>query len=557
MLVSSRAGNANVRNLMRYGYIWLLLVTPRVLLAQDALPDAREAMNVIRPSAIEAHITFLADDLLEGRGTGTDGYLIAAKYVVAQLQALGLEPAGDNGTYFQNVPFRHSEPSSDGSSVTLRRDGASAERLSEGEDFYVPGQMLRESSTVEARVVFVGFGVTAESEGYDDYRGVNVEGKLVALRRGAPAHFESSVRAYYSDNVVKARNAASHGAVGIVTLWTPDAEAIFPWAVLGRFIRRGNVDWVGPDGAPGTAVPQIRGTIVLGARGVERLLSGSGMTAADLVEANEATELPAALELTLSSRHRALSSPNVIARLEGSDPSLRHERVVFTAHVDHEGLGEPSDGDAIYNGALDNASGTAALLEVARAFASLRERPRRSLLFIGTAAEEEGLLGAEYFARNPTVPLETIVANINMDGSASWYPPAEMIAYGSEHSTLGEIAQGAAAMLDLALVPDPAPEQVFFIRSDQYPFIKQGIPAIFFMVGRTSSDPSRDGEALFNHYLTQLYHTPHDELGQGLDFDACATIARLHFLVGYRVAQQEGRPSWLPGDFFGERFGKN
>lgn len=541
---------------MRHLLLVFLLATPSLLIAQDGLPDAREAMDVIEAHAIEAHITFLADDLLEGRGTGTHGYLIAAKYVAAQFQALGLEPMGNDATYFQGVPLRHSEPVSEASSVTLWRSGTS-ERMVEGEDYYVPGQRLRESSKVRAPVVFVGYGVTAESEGYDDYRGVDVRGKLVAIRRGAPEQFESSVRAYYSDNLSKAENAVAHGAVGIVTLWTPDAESLFPWSVLGRFLRRGNVDWIGPDGTPGSDLPALRASVVLGGNGLEKLLVGTGTTLPGLLEKNEAMELPGELELVLSSRHRALESPNIIARLVGSDPTLHDEHVVFTAHVDHEGLGEPSDGDAIYNGALDNASGTAALLEVARAFASLHERPRRSLLFVGTAAEEEGLLGAEYFARNPTVPLESIVANINMDGAASWYPPADMIAYGSEHSTLGATAEAAAAMLDLTISPDPSPEQVFFIRSDQYAFIKQGIPAMFFMVGRTSADPHKDGEALFNKYLTELYHTPHDELGQGLDYDACATIARLHFLVGYQVAQQQERPRWLPGDFFGERFTRN
>jgi Zn-dependent M28 family amino/carboxypeptidase len=229
---------------------------------------------------------------------------------------------------------------------------------------------------------------------------------------------------------------------------------------------------------------------------------------------------------------------------------------VVTAHVDHEGLGEPRNGDAIYNGALDNASGTAGMLEVARAFASLPVRPRRSILFIGTAAEEEGLLGADYFANVPTVPLSSIVADVNLDGAASWYPPVEMIAYGAEHSTLSEDAHAAAAMLDLRIIPDPYPEQVFFIRSDQYPFIKKGVPSLFFIIGAKSADPSIDGGAMFERYLTTLYHTPQDDLSQGFDFAACATLARLHFLAAFRIAQGDRRPSWNPGDFFGERFGR-
>jgi Zn-dependent M28 family amino/carboxypeptidase len=196
------------------------------------------------------------------------------------------------------------------------------------------------------------------------------------------------------------------------------------------------------------------------------------------------------------------------------------------------------------------------MLETARAFASLPARPRRSILFIGTAAEEEGLLGADYFANFPTVPLADIVANVNFDGTASWYPPAEMIAFGAAHSTLSEDARAAAAMLDLRIIDDPRPEQAFFIRSDQYPFIKKGIPAIFFMIGEKSADPNLDGRALFERYLTTLYHTPQDDSSQGLDFRAGATLARLHFLTAYRIAQADRRPAWNPGDFFGERFGR-
>jgi Zn-dependent M28 family amino/carboxypeptidase len=405
--------------------------------------------------------------------------------------------------------------------------------------------------------VYVGYGVTTEH--YDDYSGIDAAGKIAVMLRGAPERFSSSERAYFSDGDVKADNAVKHGAVGTILVWPPDAERILPLPVLGRLLRRGEMDWLEPDSRPHHAKPELRGSAIVGGRGFAKLLQGSGRTPEEVfARASEGAPasflLPGEIEIRITSRHESLESPNILARLPGS--TLAGEHVVLTAHVDHEGLGEPKNGDAIYNGALDNASGTAAMLEVARAFASLPVRPRRSILFIGTAAEEEGLLGADYFANFPTVPLAGIVADVNLDGTASWYPPAEMIAFGAAHSTLAEDARVAAAMLDLRIIDDPHPEQAFFIRSDQYPFIKKGVPSIFFMIGGKSADPSLDGAALFERYLTTLYHTPQDDLSQGLDFDAGATLARLHFLTAYRIAQGERRPSWNPGDFFGERFGR-
>jgi hypothetical protein len=534
----------------------LALAAAASAVGQPDLPSAREAMAAIRPEAIESHIAFLADDLLEGRGTGTRGYLIAARYVASQLRALGLEPKGEGGTFFQTVRFRRSIAVTERSSLAFWRGGV-PEKLEAEKDYFVAGFLTREESRVRAPAVYVGYGVTTSDQ--DDYSGVDATGKIVVMLRGAPGRFPSSQRAYFSDGDFKAENAVKHGAVGMIIVWTPESEAMVPWAALGRFLRRGVIDWLEPDSRPHHARPEIRGSALVGRDGLAKLLQGSGRTA-DEVFARASQNLPSSfaipgeIEIQLASRHESLESPNIIARLPGS--SLADEHVVVSAHVDHEGLGEPRNGDAIYNGALDNASGTAAMLEVARAFASLSVRPRRSILFIGTAAEEEGLLGADYFANAPTVPLPSIVADVNLDGTASWYPPVEMIAYGTAHSTLSEDARAAAAMLDLRVIEDPYPEQVFFIRSDQYAFIKKGVPSLFFIVGAKSADPSIDGAAMFERYLTTLYHTPQDDLSQGFDFAAGATLARLHFLAAYRIAQGDRRPSWNPGDFFGERFGR-
>jgi len=246
-----------------------------------------------------------------------------------------------------------------------------------------------------------------------------------------------------------------------------------------------------------------------------------------------------------------------VAKLEGSDPALRNECVVFTAHLDHLGIGQAVNGDNIYNGALDNASGSAILLEIARAFASMKERPRRSLLFVAVNGEEEGLLGSDYFAHYPTVAKSAIVANVNMDEDDMLWPLKDIIPFGAEHSSLDEVVHEAAARLHLGISPDPMPEEVVFIRSDQYSFVKQGIPAVFPVAGFKSDDPKIDPAKIFGKWEQERYHQPSDDMNQpNLDFEQAAKFARFNLLVGYMVAQKTERPTWKRGDFFGERYGK-
>jgi Zn-dependent M28 family amino/carboxypeptidase len=262
-------------------------------------------------------------------------------------------------------------------------------------------------------------------------------------------------------------------------------------------------------------------------------------------------------EINTKSKHSTVDCVNVVGILKGSDPDLSREYIVYTAHLDHEGIGRPVDGDDIYNGALDNASGVAALLETARAFASLETPPRRSVVFLALTAEEKGLLGADYFANRPTVPLEGIVANVNIDGVGVFYPAKDIVAYGAEHSSLGELARQAAEELEFVISPDPFPEETFFIRSDQYPFIKQGIPALFFFPGLQSADPEINGAEFLQKWMTTIYHSPKDDMSQDFDFEEGARVTRLNFLVGYLAAQNRQRPTWNTGDFFGEKFGRS
>ena len=536
-----------------------LLTGPPGLSAQTPIIEAPEsALAVIRPEAIRAHMLFLADDLLEGRAPGTRGYDVAARYVAAHFEALGLEPAGSDGSYYQPVPMRRVRLIPEESGVDLARTGE-RRSLEPFEDFVMFGPEIDLETQVEAALVFVGYGVTAPELDYDDYGETDVEGKIVVLLWGAPPRFPSAERAHFSSPREKTANAARRGAVGILWARTAHEERLFPWRALARLGRAPRLRWLSPEGVPNDARPELRGQAILTVEAAEWLFLGASKSFDEIVAAAEQSQpqafpLEAEASIRMASRHEDFQSPNVIGLLRGSDPVLADEYVVYTAHLDHEGIGEPVDGDSIYNGALDNASGVAQMLEAAHAFARLPQPPRRSVVFLAVTAEEQGLLGSDYYANFPTVPLGQIVANVNLDGGLILVPPADVVLFGAEHSTLGAIAEAAAGRLDLEVTPDPAPEQTFFIRSDQYSFVRKGIPAVFAFPGTKSSDPAIDGARRLQEYLAERYHTPRDDMSQAFSYEAGAIGARLNFLMGYAVAQRADRPRWNPGDFFGRTF---
>jgi hypothetical protein len=536
----------------------LLLIGTRAVFADGDAAD--EAMAVIRPQAIQAQMRFLADDLLEGRGTGTRGHEIAAKFIASEFEALGLEPAGENGTYFQNVPLRSIRPDENQTTLTLEFAGKS-EVLVFRRDFITSGDAGRTETSVEASVVYVGFGVTAPEMGYDDYREVGMKGKIAAYQFGAPPQFEATVRAHYSSGDVKSANAAAHGAVGVIFLDSPALEGLYSFNEQAQDLVFPHLRWLDSRGRPNDFLPELLGSVFLSMDGVKKLFEGSGKSTEEVYAAAQAGKpvslaLHVTAKLNLVTRHEQMRSPNVVARLQGSDPKLRDEFVVYTAHSDHLGIGEPVNGDKIYNGALDNASGTACLLGIAKAFSKMNARPRRSILFVSVTGEEEGLLGSDYFARYPTVPKDALVGNINMDGAGLLWPIEDVVASGAEHSNLSAAVQKAAERMKLVVTPDPYPEQVFFIRSDQYSFVKQGIPAVWPRTGLKSSDPKTRPDEIRKKWVQTIYHKPQDDMNQPFDFESAAKFARFVFLVGYIVAQNTERPAWNSADFFGEHYGK-
>jgi hypothetical protein len=519
--------------------------------------DARSGGDVPQVSSarLEEHIRYLASDRLAGRAPGTPGYDSAARYVAEHFAALGLDSAGTEG-YFQPVPFRHAR-AVEGTSLVLT--GRSGRRALTAYRDYVPfPNFIAPREEVTAPLVFAGFGVTATERGYDDYRGVDAKGKIVVLLTGAPSSFPPAERAHYASGRMKRENAVRRGAVGMLVVRTRDQS--LPWDRLVRQSRRGNLRWLDRNGEPADVSPALRGSGTLSDSAARQLFEGAPQPLAEVLAAAEAGkppafDLPVRATLRTVSVHDRIESPNVAGLLRGSDPRLRDEVVVYTAHLDHLGIGEPVQGDSIYNGALDNASGSAALLEVARAFATLREAPRRSVLFLAVTAEEEGLLGSDYFAEYPTVPLERIVANVNIDGLAILYPFREMIAFGADHSTLDSTVARVARGMGVTLAPDPFPQEAFFIRSDQYSFVRRGVPALFPFMG-LRSDSGVDAPARFKEWLATRYHLPQDDVDQPMDLESGARNAQLEFLVGLEIANANERPAWKEGDFFGRTFAK-
>jgi hypothetical protein len=505
----------------------------------------------IAPHAMRAHVTFLASDAVEGREAGTRGYDVAAAYVAAQFEAAGAEPAGDGGTYFQQVRFR-----------TYLLDPARSSFAIDGKTFehrkdVLIAAGLESTREVDAPVVFAGFGIVAPDLGHDDYANIDVRGKIVALLAGAPPRFPHSQRAYYSSATVKLGNAAERGAVGTILIRTLDSERRFPWA---RTISSGEsvgMRALDRNGQPMETFPQLRGSATIGPAAAQALFTGERLTLdAILADAEKGIAQPVALQKRVTIRTATTigdaTSPNVVAIVRGSE--LPNEHVVVTAHLDHLGITDRGE-DRIRNGALDNASGIAALIEMARDVAAMKPRPRRSIVFAAVTAEEKGTQGSKAFADRPSID-GTIVANVNMDMITMLFPMKSIVILGLEHSTLAPLARAAAERNGFTIQDDPQPEEVRFIRSDQFSFVQKGIPAITYKGGLVSADPAIDGEKLTRDWLRNIYHSAADESDQNLDYASGARWARTNLDLALAIANAKERPRWNEGDFFGTRFGR-
>lgn len=525
---------------------------PSLVPVVDAPPPAPEFKA--SPAAIEAHVRFLADDLMEGREAGARGYDLAAGYVANRFRELGLKPAGDAGSYFQNVPLVWARNATEGSLTLLDARGRPT-KLVFGEDYFPSASFTTPELKVEAPLVFVGFGIVAPERGRDDYAGLDVTGKIVVALAGAPKGFQGEERAHYGRS--KQRFASERGAIGYITVGTPTSQRTAPFERGLRTWRNKAMTWADANGAPFVRGGRAASLGSISLKGAEKLFAGAPATVQQIMDA---AERPAgdAPRFALPSRARAAyrseigttKSANVAGLIEGSDPALADEVIVLTGHLDHVGIGEPVNGDAIYNGAMDNAAGIATLLEVSRGFSEAPIKPKRPILILAVTAEEKGLVGADYFVRNPTLPGGSLAANVNLDMPILSYDFQDVVAFGAERSSIGPAVRRAAESMGLQLTPDPTPDEGLFVRSDHYRFVEGGVPAVFLKTGGLNG-----GDAATADFRKTRYHLPNDDLNQVIDWNAGARFAEVNYRIARELADGPERPRWNEGDFFGDLFG--
>lgn len=517
------------------------------------------ATTSVRADAIRGHVEFLAGDLLEGRAAATRGYDIAAAYVVAQFRQAGLAPAGDNDTFLQAVPLLEATPVLPGSAARLVRDDESY-AFEYGTHYLPSADFLSASSTLTAPLVFAGYGVDAPELGYSDFDNVDLKGRIAVILSGAPSKFPNSQRAYYSWTERKWASLVERGAVGAITVASPVDDKRVPWERMVAMSWTPQMRWLDTDGKPQRAFPELKLRFRFNHEAAARLFEGASASFAEIMAAAEAGEpqgfgLPGMLTLSATTGLRRTESANVLGLLPGSDPNLRNEIIVISAHLDHLGRGSAINGDSIYNGAHDNAVGIAILLEMARALHVSSTKPRRSVLFAAVTAEEKGLLGSDYFAQHPRTDGRRVVANINIDMPLPLAPVRDFVALGAEHSSFGTLARNAVAAQGYRLSPDAAPEEVSFIRSDQFSFMRHGIPALVLKCGYQGRDPGVDVGALQKQFRESNYHQPSDDLALPLDYATAADLARVDLRIMLEAANAASAPRWNAGDFFAEKFG--
>jgi Zn-dependent M28 family amino/carboxypeptidase len=490
-----------------------------------------------------AHIQYLADDKLEGRGTGTEGFAKAAAYVTDQFQKAGLQPAGERGGYSQTVEFSVLQLDEADSSLVITQSGRPVP-FQFGEDGFLTA--TANAAPVDAPAVFIGYGLKVPEAKYDDFAGVDLKNKIAVIVTGGPSSIPTSVKAHYQSGEERRKNLAAAGAVGLITIPNPKAEEV-PWSRIAgaRFSQRMELKDAG--GAPSAKL-----ALVINPAHAEKIFSGSGHTfpkiVADLGSEKPLPHFPLAINIRAKTgvNRSTAQSQNLAGVLPGSDPALENEYVVISAHLDHLGVGQPVNGDKIYNGAMDDASGIASLIEVARAMHDSKARPKRSILFLAVTAEEKGLLGSQYYASHPTVQ-GSIVADLNMDMYLPLFPLKFLEVQGLGESTLGDDVTEVCKESGVNVQADKQPDHVRFIRSDQYSFIKKGVPSLAFKFGWLSGTPE---EKLFNDWYKERYHSPADDVSQPVDKTAAAQFDSILGRLALRVADATARPAWKPESFF-------
>ena len=493
-----------------------------------------------------SYVQQLASDQMEGRLTGSEGYRRAARYVTEQFKASGLEPRGVDG-YLQPVNFDVQRIQAAKSSLTLI-EGNHEQALSLGEDALL-GSRLPQPKSVEAPLVFIGYGLHIPDANYDDLAGQDLHGKIVVYLSGGPSNLASALKAHSRSPQEFYKAVEQAGAVGIASIPNPKNMDI-PWSRMSLAASQPGMRLSDP------AFQDTRGpmfTVTLNPAHAEQIFTGSGHTLNELLALGDGGKplprfrLTATLRADVSALTEQVESPNIIGVLPGSGPQRKNEYVVLSAHLDHLGIGEPINGDRVYNGAMDDASGVATLLEVASQLHGSDLPLKRSVLFVVVCAEEKGLLGSRYFAGHPTVPAKSMVADLNTDMFLPIIPLNNLTVYGLEESTLGDDVRAVAAGMDVKVLPDAQPDRNIFIRSDQYNFIRAGVPSIMCAFG---ASPGTDEDKTMKSWLTNRYHAPSDDTNQPVDLVAAARFNRLLLTLTERIANADARPEWETTSFF-------
>ena len=492
------------------------------------------------------YVKVLASDDMEGRETGSASLRRAEAYIVEQLQADGLEPAGASG-FYQPIKFESRQVVESGSSLALV-NGRQVEPLSFSDDAFFSTRVDLAPS-VEAPLVFAGYGLSVPEKNYDDLAGLDLKGKVAVIISGAPADIPGALASHYQSAAERWKALRKAGAVGTVVILNPAAMDI-PWERISVNRTHPSMSLSGAE-FDETAGEKL--AVIFNPSRAEKLFEGSGHKLQEILDLAKARKSLPRFPLALSIRAKAevtrkvLESSNVIAKFPGTDSKLQNEYIVLSAHVDHIGVGEPINGDRIYNGAMDNAAGSAVLLDVAASLRKATDKPRRSVLFVFLTGEEKGLLGSRYFTAYPTVKPSSMIADINIDMFLPIVPLKVLTIYGLAESSLGDLAKETAQSLGVRSQPDPEPQRNAFIRSDQYNFIRKGIPALAMGVG---FDPGSPQQQVFKDWLTHRYHAPSDDLNQPVDLGAAAKYEDMIRTLMLRVADSPQRPEWNPDSFF-------
>jgi len=525
----------------------------RALLLSLLAASAWAQVNDISGERMRAHVKFLASDLLEGRGVGARGGDLATEYIATQFALSGLKPAGDHGTYFQNFTLIESTPQPGGQ---ISATGAGAGINLKWQDDFV-GVTFQQKPNVEfdADAVFVGHGIVAPEYQWDDYKGIDVRGKVVVLFTGEPPSndpkfFTGEALTYYGRWVYKYEEATRHGAIAAIIIHTTPT-ASYGWNVVRSSWSKGDFAMKLEPGAPalgfaGWVTKEIG----------EKIAASLGKTADEWLKMADtpgfrAQPLPLRFHIRAPAAIREIQTRNVIGKVEGSDPQLKNETVMFSAHWDHFGIGEALHGDAIYNGAEDNATGCGILLELARAWAALPQKPKRSALFISVSAEEAGLLGSEYYGLHPVIPTGKTALAINYDGFPAYGRTRDVGARGSERTTAYPLVEEAARRFQFTLSPDPKPLAGSYYRSDHFSFARVGIPAFSVDSGEDIiGKPPGTGKKLADEFTEARYHQPSDEYHDDWDFSGMELYGRFGFLINFNAANLPQLPTWHAGDEF-------